>query len=255
MLKHMRAPPRRIAYTSSRVYGPPKASLSTTPSTSSPIFRNGNASLQKQDAPPLRLRRYAAHGARPPLPIAFLHAARQRKVASSAVSKVSSCSFVKSSSGAGPGTRSGQVSAYWMGMRISGTPNCAKMELSLNCTIEWIILWRCTTTCTCSAGRPKQPDSLDQLQPFVHQRGGINGDLASHAPVGMAQRIVLCNILQLLPRAAEKTARRRPSTVSFAGFWPSISSCKHWKMAECSLSTGRSLTLFSRTASVTRNRR
>ena len=50
----------------------------------------------------------------------------------------------------------------------------------------------------------EQPDSLDQLQPFVHQRGGINGDLASHTPIGMAQRIVLCNILQLLPRAAEK---------------------------------------------------
>ena len=62
------------------------------------------------------------------LRIAFLQALRQRKVSSSAVAMLSLVSAVKSSSGTGLGRRSGQVSAYWMGMRISGTPSCAMME-------------------------------------------------------------------------------------------------------------------------------
>ena len=70
----------------------------------------------------------AAQGARPPLRIAFLQALRQRKVSSSAVAMLSLVSAVKSSSGTGLGRRSGQVSAYWMGMRMSGTPSCAMIE-------------------------------------------------------------------------------------------------------------------------------
>ena len=46
-------------------------------------------------------------GPRPPFLMAFLQAARQRKVSSSATSKVSSFRVVKSSSGTTPGTRAG----------------------------------------------------------------------------------------------------------------------------------------------------
>ena len=45
-----------------------------------------------------------------------------------AVAMLSLVSAVKSSSGTGLGRRSGQVSAYWMGMRMSGTPSCAMIE-------------------------------------------------------------------------------------------------------------------------------
>ena len=72
----------------------------------------------------------AAQGASPPLRSAFLQAARQRKVSSSALAMLSWVSAVRSSSGAGLGRRSGQVSAYWMGMRMSGTPSWAMMEWS-----------------------------------------------------------------------------------------------------------------------------
>ena len=108
----------------------------------------------------------AAQGPRPPLAMAFLQAARQRKVSSSATSKVMDLRVVKSSSGAQPGARSGQVRAYWMGMRISGTPSCARMELSLNCTMEWMMLWRCTTTCTFSGGRPNSHTASISSRPL-----------------------------------------------------------------------------------------
>ena len=49
----------------------------------------------------------AAQGPRPPFLMAFLQAARQRKVSSSATSKVSTFSAAKSSSGTTPGTRLG----------------------------------------------------------------------------------------------------------------------------------------------------
>ena len=54
----------------------------------------------------------AAQVAKPPFCSAFLQAGRQRKVSSSGWSKVMERSALKSSFGAQPGVRSGQVSAY-----------------------------------------------------------------------------------------------------------------------------------------------
>ena len=67
-------------------------------------------------------------GSQTALADSLLQALRQRKVSSSAVAMLSLVSAVKSSSGTGLGRRSGQVSAYWMGMRMSGTPSCAMIE-------------------------------------------------------------------------------------------------------------------------------
>ena len=42
----------------------------------------------------------------------------------------------------------------------------------------------------------EQQAGLDQLQPLVHQRGGIHGDLAAHAPVRMRAGLLRGHILQ-----------------------------------------------------------
>ena len=46
----------------------------------------------------------------------------------------------------------------------------------------------------------KQPDSLNQLQTFVHQGGGIDRDLSAHIPVGVLEGIRLGFAAQLLGR-------------------------------------------------------
>ena len=69
----------------------------------------------------------AAQGGQTALADSLLQALRQRKVSSSAVAMLSLVSAVKSSS-ARAGQALGQVSAYWMEMRMSGTPSCAMIE-------------------------------------------------------------------------------------------------------------------------------
>jgi hypothetical protein len=57
---------------------------------------------------------------------------------------------------------------------------------------------------------PEQEVCLDQLQPFVRERGGVDGDLRAHAPRGMRQRVGAGHVRELLPRSAsERPAGRR----------------------------------------------
>ena len=46
--------------------------------------------------------------------------------------------------------------------------------------------------------RVEEPSGLDHLQPLIHQRGGVNGDLSSHTPVGVTQSCLDRHGLQLL---------------------------------------------------------
>jgi len=39
-------------------------------------------------------------------------------------------------------------------------------------------------------GNAKQMMRLDELQSFVHQRRGINGDFGTHGPIGMSKRLL-----------------------------------------------------------------
>ena len=68
--------------------------------------------------------------------------ARQGKVSRSGLAKVSWPAANRSSSSAGPATRSGQEGAYWMGRRISGAPSWAITLLSQYSTAEWSMLSR-----------------------------------------------------------------------------------------------------------------
>ena len=59
--------------------------------------------------------------------------------------------------------------------------------------------------------RVKEPSGLDHLQPLIHQRGGVNGDLSSHTPVGVTQSSLDRHGLKLLYSliATEGTSRCR----------------------------------------------
>ena len=55
-------------------------------------------------------------------------------------------------------------------------------------------------------GKAVQPHGLDDLQPLVHQRGRVDGDLGAHAPVGVLQRMGRRHGLQFLIAPAEERA-------------------------------------------------
>ncbi len=65
---------------------------------------------------------------------------------SSGAWKSSVASWSSPSRGAGDAYRSGNVSAYWMGMRMSGCPSWALTDPSTNSTAEWMTLWGWITT-------------------------------------------------------------------------------------------------------------
>ena len=46
---------------------------------------------------------------------------------------------------------------------------------------------------------PVESHSFDELKPFIHQGGGVHGDLGSHGPVGMLQRLGQRHLPELLP--------------------------------------------------------
>ena len=85
----------------------------------------------------------------------------------------------------------------------------------------------------------EEPVRLDQLEPLVRERGGVHSDLSSHRPGRMCERLLDGDMRRARracrPRNGPPDAvRTSDSTVS--GSRPS----RHWKSAECSLSTGSS---------------
>ena len=56
----------------------------------------------------------------------------------------------------------------------------------------------------------KEPSGFDDFQPLVHHGRRIDGDLASHGPVGMVQRLLQRHLFQLLQAVSpERSAGRR----------------------------------------------
>ena len=85
---------------------------------------------------------------------------------------------------------------------------------------------------------PEEHMRLDQLEPLVGERRRVHGDLRTHAPGGMRQRLCRRHVRELVSRAATNgppdAVSTSESTVSRAR--PS----RHWNTALCSLSTGSS---------------
>jgi hypothetical protein len=55
---------------------------------------------------------------------------------------------------------------------------------------------------------PEQEVRLDQLEPFVRERGRVDRDLRAHAPGRVGQRVRACDIRQLFARPAAEWAAR-----------------------------------------------
>ncbi len=63
----------------------------------------------------------------------------------------------------------------------------------------------------------EQPPGFNHLEPFVHERGGIDRDLRAHLPVGMPQRLLGLHVLHLLagqlPQRAAGSGQNQASDV------------------------------------------
>ena len=136
-------------------------------------------------------------------------------------------------------------------MRISGTPSWAMMELSLYCTAEWTMLWRWTTIWIFSGGRPNSHTASISSRPLFIRVALSMVIFAPMFQLGCRRASAL-----VLPRSSSVFIPKKgpPEAVSriFVRLLALSLSCKHWKMAECSLSTGSSLTPCFATACVTR---
>ncbi len=154
----------------------------------------------------------------------------------------------RSSRGRADDQRSGYEKAYWIGRRMSVTPNCARIEPSTISTIECTTDCGCTTTSMRSAGIPKSQRASMTSSPLF---------------ISVAESIV---ILRPIRQVGCLRASSGPTAVSSFGEWPRNgppeavrirrpTSCggrsrRHWWMALCSLSTGRIDTPRRRAASV-----
>src|SRR5215510_13951449 len=55
----------------------------------------------------------------------------------------------------------------------------------------------------------EEPSGFNDLEPFVHQGGGIDRDFGAHLPVWMLQCAFGCDVLQLVPPKGPEGASRR----------------------------------------------
>ena len=139
-----------------------------------------------------------------------------------------------------PGTFSGQVRAYWMGKRMSGTLSCASIVPSTNSTREWTIDWGWISTWMRPPGMSKsQRASIISKALFIK----VAESTVTFGPmfqVGWARasaKVALASLSGWQSRKAPPLAVKSSRSTS-AFLLPS----RHWKMALCSLSTGRTFT-------------
>ena len=144
--------------------------------------------------------------------------------------------------------RSGQDRPQAIGTRMSGVPSCARMEASLNCTMEWMICCGWMTTLIWSGCRSNsQRASITSSALFIIVAESTE-ILRPIEKLGCAQAWsgVICDSVDGSrwrngpPEAVSRMLSTRSDQV--AG-----SSGRHWKMAECSLSMGSNVAPPSRT--------
>ena len=124
---------------------------------------------------------------------------------------------------------------------MSGVPSWASTELSRQTTIEWMMLWGCSTTLTCSGARSNsQRASITSSALFiiVAESTEILRPITQFGWAQASSGVTLCSVagsrLRNGPPEAVSTmwSMRRAQAVRSSG--------RHWKIAECSLSIGSS---------------
>ena len=130
-----------------------------------------------------------------------------------------------------------------MGNRMSGTPSCAFTEPSTNCTAEWTIDWGWMSTWIFSAGTPKSQRASITSKPLFMSVAESMVIFAPMSHVGCfrasaAVTVCSCSFVNLRNGPPEQVSRIFSISLS-------PSPTRLWKMAECSLSTGRMGTWYS----------
>ena len=162
--------------------------------------------------------------------------ARQRNLSRSG-SKNSSGWRNRSSRSPLSGSRSGKEKAYCMGRRMSGTPSCAFTLPSWNCTALCTTDCGCTSTWMRSTGTPKSHLASITSKPLFIIVALSMVILAPMSQVGWRSAswhvtVASCSL---------GSRRKGPPLAVSSIFSISLSSSptRLWKMALCSLSTGR----------------
>ena len=141
------------------------------------------------------------------------------------------------------GKRSGNEKAYCMGRRMSGTPSCAFTAPSQNCTALWTMLCGWTSTCILSAGTPKSHFASMTSKPlFIIDAESI----VIFAPMSQVGCLRASAAVTSRIWSSVNLRNGPPDAVSrifSIGLSPSPTML--WKIAECSLSTGKIGTRFS----------
>ena len=118
---------------------------------------------------------------------------------------------------------------------MSGVPICALTAPSPNCTIEWITERGWMTTSICSGRSPNsQRASITSKPLFISEAESI----VTFAPM---HQLGWFNASSTLTRSSSSAGRCRngpPDAVRITFSTAECSPVRHWKMAECSESTG-----------------
>src|SRR5262245_52342989 len=147
---HSRTRRRARASTSTHSSMDPSSRAGSAPSARSiDCVISGNPMRRsRKAATAISLAAFRITGAAPPASRAARARRSAGKRSGSGASNVSGPVRVRSSRDEGVGRRSGNVSAYRIGMPMSATPSCASTEPSMYSTMECTIDCGCITTCT-----------------------------------------------------------------------------------------------------------
>ena len=194
---------------------------------------------------------FATAGAVPPASAAARARRRQGKRARSGASKPSCPIRTRSRDSTPESMRSGQPSAWAIGVRMSGLPSCASTEPSTYSTSEWMTLCGWTTTSTASGPTPNSrqasinsrplfisvAESTEIFRPMLHLgwATACSGVTSASASAGVRRN----GPPEQVSRMRRTPGARRPAGTN-AG--------RDWKMALFSRSIGTSSAPWRRAA-------
>ena len=185
----------------------------------------------------------------PPVSPACRARSRAGKSCVRGASKCRAASLAKSSGRRLLGTRSGQVTAYWIGKHMSLWLSWAMTLLSTNSTMLWTMLCGCTTTSIWRIGTSNSQRASIISRPLLNRVAESMVILRPMLQVGC-----LSAWATVTPASWSAGSWRKGPPLAVSRMrrtslcrWPS----RHWKMALCSLSTGRTSTPRRRAAAMT----
>ncbi len=120
---------------------------------------------------------------------------------------------------------------------MSGSPSCAIVEWSINSTPEWMILWGCTTTSICSGSTSnKNFASITSSPLFIN----VAESMVIFLPIDQFGWLSASAMVTVFKYVSSFPLKGPPEAVNIILCIALFSfAIRHWKIALCSLSTGR----------------